>query len=148
MSLSAKIKALALKHGVPSAVVSFVADAVEAGGDILAAAVAYTAGVPGNYVVAPTTAQGALDSLAAQGKLFSLDLTLVAGTKTLASGKDLTNATLLSCTLKTPNTACGAPVVTFVAGANGNVTVTSKTDAAATATTDVSTYTCVFAGAV
>lgn len=78
---------------------------------------------------------------------FSLAVTLASGTATVASGKNLTRATLLGCTLTTPNTAVGTPVATFVAGANGNVTVTSKTAAGATATTDASTYTCLFAGA-
>jgi hypothetical protein len=50
--------------------------------------------------------------------------------------------------LKTATTAVGANIApTFVAGANGNVTITSFTAAAATATTDASTYTCTFAGA-
>jgi hypothetical protein len=80
--------------------------------------------------------------------LFALDLTLILGTKTLASGKDLTNATLVSVRLKTALTAVGQPTATFVAGANGAVTVTSKAPDATTLTTDVSTYTCLFVGAV
>lgn len=79
---------------------------------------------------------------------FSLDVTLTGGTATLASGKDLTNAVVISVRLKTATTATGDPVVTFVAGANGNVTVTSYTAGAIQAATDASKYTVVFAGAV
>lgn len=79
--------------------------------------------------------------------LFSLDLTLVGGTKVTASGKDLTNATLVGVKLKTPTTGVGYPVCTFVAGSNGNVTVTSYTAGSQDAT-DIRTYTATFIGAV
>jgi hypothetical protein len=78
---------------------------------------------------------------------FKLNVTLTSGTKTVASGKNLTNATLVGVYLNTATTAVGVPLVTFVAGANGNVTVTSYSPSAAVLTTDASTYTCVFAGA-
>lgn len=81
------------------------------------------------------------------GIYFALDVALTGGTAVLASGKDLTFATLIGVFLKTPTTATGIVTATFVAGANGNVTVTSYTLAAAQTATDASTYTVVFTGA-
>ena len=78
---------------------------------------------------------------------FKLAVPLTGGTSTVASGKNLTRATLVGVYLTTPTTAVGVPVVTFVAAANGNVTVTSYGPAATQLGTDASTYTCVFAGA-
>ena len=98
---------------------------------------------PSAYTLNP--ALGTQSSQAAP--FFSLALTLTSGTKTLASGKNLTQATLLGCKLTTATTAVGVPNCTFVAGANGNVTCTSIGPAATTLTTDASTYTCTFAGA-
>lgn len=114
----------------------------------VAAGVAYTPTTTANWTSQPTTAQAGLDNIAAQTKLFSLNVTLTSGTAIVASGKNLTNATVIGVYLKTATTAVGVPTVTFVAGANGNVTVTSKSPSAATLTTDASTYTVVFAGAV
>lgn len=108
----------------------------------------YTPSTSANWTTQPTKIHTALDQIAAQAKTFSLDVTLTAGTKTIASGKDLTNATLLSVRLKTATTAVGSPEATFVAGPNGNVTVASITAAGATATTDASTYTVTFSGAI
>lgn len=113
-----------------------------------APALGFTPAIPANWLVPPTQVSQALDELAAAGKLFFFDITMTGGTKTIASGKDLTHAQLISIRLKTQNTAVGSPVGSFVAGPNGNVTVTTYTAAAAQANTDASTYTCVFMGAV
>lgn len=110
--------------------------------------VLYTPTTSANFVTQPANVQQGLDYLAAQTKLFTLNVTLTSGTATVASGKDLTNAKVVSVYLTAATTAVGVPEVTFVAGADGNVTVTSKSPLAATLTTDASTYTVVFAGAV
>lgn len=73
---------------------------------------------------------------------------LSSGTATAASGYDLTNATLVDVRLLSPSGATGQPVTSFVAGPNGNVTVTSYGPTAAVVTSDHSTYACVFVGAV
>jgi hypothetical protein len=77
-----------------------------------------------------------------------VDVTLSGGTATVASGHNLTNATLVDVRLSTPNGATGQPVATFVAGPNGNVTVTSYGPTATQVTGDNSTYACIFVGAV
>jgi hypothetical protein len=82
------------------------------------------------------------------GTFFVLNVTLVAGgPTTVASGKNLSRATLAGVYLVTPTTAVGVPQVTFVPGMNGNVTVESFGPGASKLATDASTYACVFAGA-
>lgn len=77
----------------------------------------------------------------------SVDVTLIGGAKTVASGLNLTKAKLVSVQLKTPNTATGQPATTFVAAANGNITMTSYGPTGAQVGGDASTYTVTFAGA-
>jgi hypothetical protein len=81
----------------------------------------------------------------AASNFFALDVTLVGGTKTQASGKNLGSATLLGCYLKTPTTAVGSPAPSI---SGNNVVVTSYSAGAVQAVTDASTYTCLLAGAL
>lgn len=101
----------------------------------------------GSMSAAQAAQLAALPATFAAG-FFFLDLTLSGGTVTAASGKDLTNAKVVAIYLVTPTTATGEPVVTFVAGANGNVTLTSYTAGAVQVSLDASKYRVVFAGAV
>lgn len=101
----------------------------------------------GSMSAAQATQLAALPATFAAG-FFELDVTLTGGTATVASGKDLTNAKAISIRLITPTTATGSPIVTFVAGANGNVTVTSYTAGAVQVSLDASKYRVEFVGAV
>ncbi|HEY8925063.1 MAG TPA: hypothetical protein VIU64_11835 [Polyangia bacterium] len=77
--------------------------------------------------------------------IFALDVTLVSGTKTQASGKNLSAASVVAVLLKTPSGATGQCTATI---SGNNVAVTSfKADATAN-TTDTSTYTVMLIGAV
>ena len=75
--------------------------------------------------------------------LLALDVTLVGGTKTQASGADLSEAVIVGCYLKTPATACGFPAPSI---SGNNVVITSYAANATQAATDASTYTVILAG--
>lgn len=82
--------------------------------------------------------------VSSSGLVFALDVVLVGGTKTQASGKDLSNAVVIAVLLKTPSVAVGAPTATI---SSNNVIVTSFTAGAVQAVTDASTYTVMILGA-
>lgn len=90
-----------------------------------------------------------LAGMVTAANIYSVDVTLTAGTGTVATGKGLTNAVLVGVRLKTPTTSVGIPVATF--STIGVVTVDSYHDIGAGLgqnTNDASTYTVVFAGAI
>jgi len=75
-----------------------------------------------------------------------LDVTLIAGTKTQASGVTLTNAKLVGAPLlKTLGGSPGAQILAAISG--NNVVLTSKADDGSTQTADTSTYTVSISGA-
>ena len=71
-----------------------------------------------------------------------MQVPLIGGTATVASGRDLTAASILGVYLQTPGGTPGVVSASFVAGPNGNVTVTSSS------ALDTGTYAVVFASAV
>ncbi len=77
------------------------------------------------------------------GAVTLLDVTLVGGTKTQASGADLSVAKIVGVYLKTATTAVGSPVASISAN---NVIVTSYAAGAVQAVTDASTYTVALVG--
>jgi hypothetical protein len=77
-----------------------------------------------------------------------VDVTLVSGTKTLASGLDLSGASIVGAPrLKALNSTpvLGAQILSSISG--NNIVLTSYTAAGAAATTDVSTWTVCLSGA-
>jgi len=107
----------------------------------------HMASAPSSQVFLPQPSAGVSVTPALRTtQFFTVDVQLTNGTATVATGQNMTNATLLGVSLKTPNTAVGEPRVTFLA--DGHVTVTSFDPAGVQLATDQSTYTCVFAGAV
>lgn len=77
--------------------------------------------------------------------LLAVDVTLVGGSGSTASGYDLSEATIVGCYLKTAHTACGFPAPTI---SGNDVAVSSYKADASAADTDASTYTVILAGAV
>ncbi len=75
--------------------------------------------------------------------ILALDVTLVGGTKTQASGSDLSQAIIIGVRLKTATTAVGSPVATI---SGNDVIVSSYAANASAAATDASTYTVTLAG--
>ncbi len=80
-----------------------------------------------------------------QAGFFTLPVTLVGGTKTQASGKDLSGATIVGVQLTTPTTAVGSPSCAISAN---SVVCTSYAAGAIQAVTDASTYTVTLVGAL